>query len=502
MSFDYVRMTLLGFAVATMVRCGSESGPTDLPTGSQMATINGFVRIGTTPVEGAQVVLTGPGGERSSHSAANGGFAFSDLQSGVYTMRATVSEATCGSASAEMAPGQTITTSIDCVSTASNLTGSITGIVLGVDPTSGEIQVTLAGTGYDHGDSIARAVTTEPTGYYTFAQLPWGTYVLTASAPGFACGSIVVFLVNRAGPTVPESIQCSLEENAEGIPPPPMVGTGKIAFERDGRIMVLTLDTNDVFHVIDGLAPAWSPDGRRLAFQRPACPDRSLPPYTDCDDIWVVNADGSGLFPVTSYEWVLDQDPVWSPDGSRVAFVRFVHGPDQSYVVVSEVDPPSELWSETVVSVWHPYSDPTWSPDGARIAFTCEGPPPRWEFDICTVPSTRNLGYRSAGTGGVSKVTSGTAVDSDPTWSPDGTRIAFTTDREALGGSLVALVRADGSGYEALHVGSDPAWSPDATRIVFVGGADAPGLYIVNTDGTGLVRITEDPRDSAPSWGR
>lgn len=100
------------------------------------------------------------------------------------------------------------------------------------------------------------------------------------------------------------------------------------------------------------------------------------------------------------------------------------------------------------------------------------------------------------------KITAGTAVDSDPAWSPDGTRIAFTTDREGPGRSAVALVGTDGSGYEPLVAGKDPAWSPDGTRIVFVGGDDAPGLHIVKSDGTGLVRITDDPEDNAPSWGR
>jgi Tol biopolymer transport system component len=267
--------------------------------------------------------------------------------------------------------------------------------------------------------------------------------------------------------------------------------------------MVLDMDTNNLSHFIDGLAPVWSPDGRRLVFQRPGCRDRSLPPGADCDDVSVVNADGSGLSPITSYEWVWDQDPVWSPDGSKVAFVRFVHGIDDTYLVVSDVDPPSPLWEETVLSGWWPFSRPTWSPDGARIAFTCQGPPPRWEFDICIVPSNRNnMGYYVSSNGGVEKVTSDRWNNSDPAWNPDGTRIAFTTDRETAGQSYVALIGADGSGFERLVPGRRPAWSPDGTRIVFMGGADAPGLYIVNLDGSGLTRITDDPADTSPSWGQ
>ena len=507
MSGVFVRLGCLSFVLVTTTWCGSENAPTDPPTEPQTAAIQGFVRIGSTPIEGVQVLLTGPGGQRTIRSAADGGFAFSDLQPGVYVMRAILAGVTCSSTSAEMRPGETVTASINCASAAPQLATSITGRVLeefgGSVAPLGEIQVTLTGVPYDGGDPIERAVTTDSNGRYTFAQSPPGTYGLTASAPGFACESVVVFLVTGPpAPTVAQDITCTAVEDGEAPPPPPMLGLGRIAFERHGRIMVLDLDTNDLSHFVDGLAPSWSPDGSRLAFQRPACLDRSVPPGAPCDDIWVVNADGSGLSAVTSYEWVHDEDPVWSPDGSRLAFVRFVHGPDQSYLVVADVDPPSTLWSETVPSVWHPYSDPTWSPDGTQIAFTCEGPPPRWEFDLCAVPSFRNLGYQGGGIGGVLRITAGTAVDSDPAWSPDGTRIAFTTDREASGGSRVALVRTDGSGYEALVMGKDPAWSPDGTRIVFAGGDDAPGLHIVNRDGTGLVRITDDPADTAPSWGR
>jgi TolB protein len=265
--------------------------------------------------------------------------------------------------------------------------------------------------------------------------------------------------------------------------------------------MVLDLEGGSPFAIVDGLAPSWSPDGRRLVYQRPGCPDRSLPPYADCDDVWVVDSDGSGLSPITSYEWVMDRDPVWSPDGSKVAFVRFVHGPDQTYLVLAGVDPPPTLWSENVLSVWWPIARPTWSPDGTRIAFTCEGLPQNWQPDICVVSSNVDVGY-SGGIGGVDKLTADRWSDSDPAWSPDGSWIAFATDRDATDGRRsIALIRTDGSGFRRLAPGTRPAWSPDGTRIVFVGGADTPGLYVVNGDGSGLTQITDDPADTAPSWG-
>jgi hypothetical protein len=259
------------------------------------------VRIGSTPIEGVQVLLTGPGGPRTIQSAADGAFAFDDLSPGVYVVTALLAGLPCGSTSTEMESGETVTTSIDCASTVPDVaTLAITGVVLIDEMPPGGILVTLTGVGYDdRAASIERAVTTASTGHYTFAQLAPGTYALTATAPGFACGSIVVFLVSGSGSSGAETIRCTVEEEGEALPPPTMAGMGKIAFERNGRIMVLDLNTNDLFHFTDGLAPSWSPDGRRLAFQRPACRDRSMPPHADCDDIWVVNANGSGLAPST-----------------------------------------------------------------------------------------------------------------------------------------------------------------------------------------------------------
>lgn len=63
------------------------------------------------------------------------------------------------------------------------------------------------------------------------------------------------------------------------------------------------------------------------------------------------------------------------------------------------------------------------------------------------------------------------------------------------------LISPNAGGFTRLEPGHRPAWSPDGTRLVFVGEADSPGLYVVNADGSGLVRITDDPADTAPSWG-
>jgi hypothetical protein len=508
----YLRLACLAFVIAVALRCDT-GNPVDLdstgtpptetpPTETPMASIRGTVMAGGSPISGALIILNGPGITRAVTTELDGAFTFAALPSGVYIVTASLTGVPCGSTTAVLKAGETVTTSISCAA-ARRYLASITGTVTaGEAPVSGA-QVTLTGFTFLGAPVAARAVMADTAGRFTFAELVQGTYTVTATAPGLTCVSQIVDIDIETGETVTANISC--DENGGGATPTPptMVGMGKIAFERSGRIMVLDLDRNNLFTFIDGRAPSWSADGRKLVFQRPACLDRSVYPYTDCDDVWMVNADGSGLSPITSSRDVLDRDPVWSPDGSKVAFVRFVHGPDQDYLVVANADPPSALWSEAVLSVWWPYSRPTWSPDGARIAFTCQGSPPLWGLDICVVPSNSNRGGYHGGLGdAVNKITNDDWIDSDPAWSPDGTRIAFTTNRAATDGrSYIALISPNGGGFTRLVPGRRPAWSPDGRRIVFVGGSDAPGLYVVNVDGSGLARITDDPADNAPSWG-
>jgi Tol biopolymer transport system component len=143
--------------------------------------------------------------------------------------------------------------------------------------------------------------------------------------------------------------------------------------------------------------------------------------------------------------------------------------------------------------------DPTWSPDGTRIAYRHQ-PGDDSTTDIDVIEADGSAARDVTRNDGVS--------DWGPSWSPDGRRIAWNSDRGRPGTFRGYLMNPDGSDVRPL--GADvwveyPAWSPDGTKLSFMGqtpeGTENYEIYLVRADGTGLRRLTDSPGpDGWPAW--
>ena len=136
---------------------------------------------------------------------------------------------------------------------------------------------------------------------------------------------------------------------------------------------------------------------------------------------------------------------------------------------------------------------PSWSPDGSRIAF---------ESSAEGASSIHVMNADGSDDRRVSPETYN-AIDTEPTWSPDGSQIAFSSTRPFNDSWHIWVMNADGSGLRQLtsEFSTGPAWSPDGTRIAYLG--SGAGISVVNMVGSGTRRLTISPSgysDDRPSW--
>ena len=243
--------------------------------------------------------------------------------------------------------------------------------------------------------------------------------------------------------------------------------------------------------VYDG-SPAWSPDGTKIAFVS----NRNY-----LFSLYVMNADGSNAYLVT--DKVLDVgEPAWSPDGRKIAFsggVRIIAGIGKPsvdiYVINADGSGLEKLTPDSGAN-----GSPTWSADGKQIAFTSDrdGNPKIWLMNADG--SNQRLLPNSQNT------TSGGFVGGQPEWSPDGTKILFSSYRlcGTVAAGAIYVVNAEGGTSRLLTNDpnscggySSPRWSPDGTKILASFSPETKGLFepapqiiIMNADGSNQINIS------------
>lgn len=197
-----------------------------------------------------------------------------------------------------------------------------------------------------------------------------------------------------------------------------------------------------------------------------------------------------------------DAEPAWSPDGSMIAFRRIGGAAPGIYVMDANGANPVLRTSEDWVE-----ASPSWSSDGAWVGFSCSRPGAVvFEAAMCKVRAT------GSDTARVLEYSPGRGQFHHPSWSPDGTRIAYTSDWNAFDFVFeIWTVMSDGSGARALRNGwgleqYQAAWSPDGSRIALIEcswaavSCSSSVIAVMNADGSNLVRLITASGFARPSW--
>lgn len=246
---------------------------------------------------------------------------------------------------------------------------------------------------------------------------------------------------------------------------------------QDGHKRQLTLPPENI---IGDMAPAFSPDGKWLAFIRAVA--------SGVNDIYVVSVDGGEPRRVTTdNRYILAH--TWGPDGRSIVFS-------------SNRTRNHALWripvaggaATRVPMVSENAADPSFSRDGRHMVYAQFFEDTNiWRFDL-------------AGRAAPKKVVASTQYDSSPSIAPDGSRIAFRSNRS--GSNEIWESDAEGrAAWQLTHVGGaltgTPRWSPDGVRVAFDSRPEGQAEIYTMREGGSMIRVTNSPaEDVVPSWSR
>ena len=275
--------------------------------------------------------------------------------------------------------------------------------------------------------------------------------------------------------------------------PPQWSADGTTILRRSAQLVSIGDNDTDLDYIKDIHHPSISPDGTRLAF--------STLRHGDNYEIGVSNLDGSNYRRLTKTRY-FKGNPVWSPDGTRIAFLSDRRAyedesdnmnPGETFNLYTMASDGSNVRSLVPAVGVHGYR-PTWSPDGSMLAF------------VGNDYENRRDGIYTVGVEG-SDLIRLTLTESAPAWSPDGRTIAFLLGSEQPGGATINVINPDGSGLREIisinHFftasgGIYLSWSPDGTEIL----TNAYPFIAARVDGSGyrVFSDLEGVEEAYASW--
>jgi hypothetical protein len=303
------------------------------------------------------------------------------------------------------------------------------------------------------------------------------------------------FLVDLPGPHAQTVIRATSTNTNSAV----LRANGKIAFtsDRDGNreIYLMNSDGTNQVRITNNAGaddfPAWSPDGKRLAILSQNAAGNYV--------IKLMNADGTDQKELTSVVSYGNFDPFegprwgmsWSPDGTKIAY-------DNGGISIINVD------GSNPVNVSNG-SHPSWSPDGSRIVFCTYSGGGYYGFRLWTMNAdgSNQIPLPGGSTGNYTQ-------DVDPTWSPDGMRIAGV-QQWFLDVGVLFIRNLSGTwefqDWTTDRDSSSPAWSPDGTKIAYsaviwpYAQYRNVEIFVINADGSGLMQLTDTGGYEAhPAW--
>jgi Tol biopolymer transport system component len=334
--------------------------------------------------------------------------------------------------------------------------------------------------------SLVEFLRASDTSYEARAELHWASH----DGGGPATQTMSLILTEERGLWLIDEF--ALDKLQVAIPSPtPQPATsgrhnhssldGKLVFQTSsgGDLYTIKADGSGLDRLTDGLDPAWSPDGREIAFSR----------WRNPWGVYLIDEDGSGE------ERVLDRpqtkEVTWSPDGTRLAFT-INYGTSEPtefcffgfcFTIPARFN--AEIWVanlQTGELLNLPLDDgavhaPTWSPTADRIVFA----------------GRQGLAWIDLEDMEQGRFASSSPWDNSPLFSPDGQRIAFMG--RVHNRWEIFVMKADGSGRRQLtHSNPEleeppsnvaPAWSPDGKSIAFLSNRDGPWrIYVMRADGS------------------